>query len=119
MRLSEFFWAKRFAWTALLWTIVLICIVLAGGGLGAPFVRWLFFDRWEWMPFGKWLHYALLCVPGGMMTGSFFTLGEWIEHSCETRTKKIWISVAVVSVTVSGLFASFRVIDWFIRQIAT
>ena len=53
------------------------------------------------------------------MTGSFFTLGEWIEHSCETRTKKIWISVAVVSVTVSGLFASFRVIDWFIRQIAT
>lgn len=80
----------------LLWIIAFIFLVLVGA-LAAPFLRWIFYSGWEWMPLWKLLRYVFGMIPIGVMAGGMFTLYEWWQHADASLPRKILVTIVVVA----------------------
>jgi hypothetical protein len=115
MKLPPFFWIKRFSLQASLWAIA----VMFGTsllGLWYPTSHWLFADGWQWMPFDKWLTYALGGIPIGFMAGGFMTLGEWLQHTDARFIQKLLTSLTVVPCLIGLMMLGIRVVHWVVSS---
>lgn len=80
MKLTRYWWFFRFMQYGFILSFAFMVTVGIGGGLWYPISSWLFADIWQWMPFDRWLHYILLCIPSGLWAAFGLTAYEWWQN---------------------------------------